>query len=120
MFRLIEAHLATAGEPDLGDRTPSCFLHRRTLDALLAERRDLALQIVTHEIQFVPLTFFGWMNRNFRRRQRENQPSVASVYGRKSQDLAEKGAISCRILAVKDYMGAKDHQLLPFAATILP
>jgi hypothetical protein len=43
-----------AGKPDVGDRTPSGFLHLRTLDALLSECRYLGLQIVTHEIEFVP------------------------------------------------------------------
>jgi hypothetical protein len=62
MLRLVETHFASAGKPDLGDRTPSCFLHLRTPDALLPECRYLGLQIVTHEIEFVPVILFGGMN----------------------------------------------------------
>src|SRR5262249_28991727 len=100
MPRLVETHLASAGKPDLRDRTRSCSLHLRTPHALLPECRYLGLQIVTHEIEFVPVILFGGVNCQFRRRQGEDQPSVASVHGRKSQDLAEKGAISRRIHSV--------------------
>ena len=55
------------------------------------------------------------MNRQFRRREREDQPSVASIHGCSSEDLTEKGAISRRILAVYNYMGTKDHERAPFS-----
>jgi predicted metallopeptidase len=50
-------------------------------DALLRQCRDLRLKIVTHEVEFVPTIFFGGMNCHLRRRQREDQPSVAGVHG---------------------------------------
>jgi hypothetical protein len=49
---------------------------------------------------------------HFCRRQREDQPSVASVHGSKSEDIPQEGSVSRRILAVYDYMGSKDHPLL--------
>jgi hypothetical protein len=61
--------------------TPSFLLHRGTADALLSERQYLGIQIVTHEIKFVPVILFGWMNGYFRRRKREDQPPVAGVHG---------------------------------------
>src|ERR1700719_1430039 len=102
MLRLVETYFASAGKPDGGDRTPPCFLHFRTGDALLPERRYLGLQIVTYEIEFVPAILLGGMNRHFRWRQREDQPSVAGVHRWKSEDLLEECAISRRILAVYD------------------
>jgi hypothetical protein len=59
--------------------------HRASpVDAFLREDRDLGLQIVTHEVEFVPAVLFGRMNRQFRGRQREDRPSVAGVDGRES------------------------------------
>src|SRR5438445_8795539 len=40
----------------------------------------------------------------FCRRQREDQTSVASVHGRKSEDVPQEGAVSRRIIAVHDHM----------------
>jgi hypothetical protein len=55
-------------------------MHFRTPDALVPESRYFGLQIVTHEKQFVPAIRFGGMNRHFRRRQREDQPSLAGIH----------------------------------------
>jgi len=79
MPRLIETDFASAGKPDPGHRTPPCFFHWRTPDVLLSECRNLSVQIVTHEIEFVANIFLGGMNGQFRRRQCEDQPIVASV-----------------------------------------
>src|SRR3984885_14072180 len=114
MLRLVETDDASARKPDLGDRTPSGLLHVRTPNPLLSERQDLGLQIVTHEIELVPVILFGGMNRRFCRRQREDQPSLAGVHGCQSEDVPEEEAISCRILAVDDNMRTNDHDLYPF------
>src|SRR6266849_6821144 len=108
MLRLVETDHASARKPDPGDRTPSGFLHVRTPDALLSEARYLGLQIVTHEVEFVPVILFGGMNRRLCRRQREDEPSLASVHGCQSEDVPEEEAISRRILAVYDDMRTKD------------
>src|SRR5438128_11183902 len=100
MLRLVETDYASTGKSDLGDRTPSGFLHVRTPDALVPECLHLGLQIVTHEIEFVPVILFVGMNCHLSRRQREDQPSVASVHGRQSEDIPEEGAIGRRVLAV--------------------
>src|ERR1700722_2091716 len=112
MLRLVETYFASAGKPDVSDRSPPCFLNVRPAGALLRERRHLGFQIVTHQVEFRGAVLFGGMNRRFRWRQRENQPPVAGVYGGKSEDVPEEGAISRRILAVHDHVGAKDHALL--------
>src|SRR5262245_13249112 len=110
MLGLVAADFTSAGKTDLCDRTPSGFLHIRHADTLLSECDDLRLQIVTHEKQFVPLNLFGRMNSNLCRRQREDEPSVASVHRGKSEDVPTEGAISRRILAVEDYMRTKNHE----------
>jgi hypothetical protein len=112
VLRLVQAYFASTGEPDIGDRPPPFFVNFRTGDTLRLERRYFGLQIVTHEVEFVPAILFGGMNRRFRRRQGEDQPSVACVYRGKSEGLPQESAISLRILAEYHYMDAKDHPLL--------
>src|SRR5882762_7328261 len=84
MLRLVETHFASTWKPDPGDRTPSCFLHFGTSDALLPECRDLGLQIVTHEIEFVPGMLLGGMNRQFRRREGEDPGPIPEAIFLKS------------------------------------
>src|SRR5215468_7783109 len=110
MLRLVEAHFTSAGQTDLGDRTPSGFLRVRHGDTLRSECDDLGLQIVTHQKEFVPLELLGGMNGQFCRRQREDQPPVTGVHCRKSEYVPAEGAISRCILAVEDYVRAKNHE----------
>src|SRR5262245_29658401 len=110
MLWLVETDLPSAGKPDLDDGAPSGFLHVRAADALCGERRDLGLQVVTHEVELVPVIFVGRMKRRLGRRQREDEPSAAGVDGCESEDVTEKGAISGHILAVHDYVRAEDHE----------
>jgi len=58
------------------------------MDALGRERRYLGLQVGTHEKKLVPVVPFRGMNRHLGGRKRENQPSIASVYRRKSKKIA--------------------------------
>src|SRR5579859_1521149 len=120
MLRLVETNHASAWKPDLGGRTPSGFLHVRTPNALLSERPDLGLQVVTHEIELMPVMLFGGMNRRFCWRQREDQPSLAGVHGCQSEDVPEEETISRRILAVHDDMRTNNHDLCPLALVIFP
>ena len=110
MLRLIEPDFAAARKPYLDDRTPSGFLHLRTLDALLRKCRNLRPKIVTHQIKLGTLILIGRMNCHFRRRQRENQPTMASVHRCKSQNVAQESAVRRSILAVYDHVRSKDHQ----------
>jgi hypothetical protein len=70
------------------------------MDAFVTESRDLSGKIVTHEVEFRAVVCFGGMDGSFGGRQRENQPSVAGVDGRESENIAQKSTISGRICAV--------------------
>src|SRR5262249_17357400 len=113
VFGLVETYLAATGKPDLDDRAPSGFLHVRTRHPFLRQRRNLGLQVATHEIEVVAIILFRGMNRDFGRRQREDQPPVAGVDGRESKDVPEEGAISRRILTVDNCVRTKDHDRVP-------
>ena len=121
MFRLVEADLAPAWQPDPGDRTPSLPLHIGARDAFVLERGHLCLEIVTHEIQFVPTIFLVGMERGLGRRQSKNQPSMAGIHRFESEDIPEECAICFRVFAVHDDMRTEDYELCPFLiATIFP
>ena len=109
MLRLVEPYVSSAGKADFSDRAPSGLLHLRALHALRSECQYLGLQIVTHEIEFAPVTLAIGMHRQFCRRQSEDQPSMTRVHGRKSEDVPHEGAISPHVLAEYDQMRTKDH-----------
>src|SRR5215510_751904 len=113
MLRLVETDLAPAWKMDFGNRTPSGFLHIRTVNAFLSEGRHLGLQIFAHEVEFVYVVSIGRMERGLCRRHREDQPAVAGVDGRKSKDVPKKCAISFRVLAVDNHVSARDHEGSP-------
>jgi hypothetical protein len=117
MLRLIEPDFTSTGKLDLGYRAPPCIFNFGTPNALLLECRYLRVQIVTHEIEFVPNAFFGWMNGYFRWRQRKDQPIVTSIHRWKSEDIPEESTISRRVFAVHDHVRTKHHEP-PFAPTI--
>jgi hypothetical protein len=119
MVWLVKTNVTSTGQPDPGHRTPPCFFHFRTADALFLERHYQCLQIGAHQIELVPDISFGGMDGQFRRRQREDEPTVPRVNGRKTKDLLEEGPISRRISAVNDHVGTKDHELAPLAPIIL-
>jgi hypothetical protein len=83
------------------------------VDSLFTKRGNFSVQVVAHEVDFVPGICFGGMECGFTWRQGEDQPPVACVYGGKAEDIPEKGAISLGVIAVYDEMCAKDHELLP-------
>jgi hypothetical protein len=114
MLRLIKTDLATPRKLDPGDRTPSLPVNVGTRHAFPLQRRHLGLEIVTHEIQFVPIILAGilvGMKRGLRRRQGKNQPSVACIHRLESKDVSEEGAIRLRVFAVHDYVRTEDHEL---------
>src|SRR2546422_2372962 len=58
------------------------------------------------------------MHCHFCRRQREDQPSMASVHGRKSEDVPQEGAVSRRMFTVHNHMRTKDHKVCPLPPSI--
>jgi hypothetical protein len=97
MLRLVEADSTAAGQADLGDGSPTLFLNIRTRHAFFFERGHLGLEIVTHEIKFVPIIFFGGMECGLRGRQSKNQPSVPGINRSESENVAKEGTISLGI-----------------------
>lgn len=81
MVWLVQSDLTPTGQPDPRHRSPTCFFHVRATDAFSLECRYLGLQIGARQIELVPDILLGGMNRQFCRRQREDQPTVPRVHG---------------------------------------
>src|ERR1044071_4839313 len=52
---------------------------------------------------------FCWMNRQFSRWKREDQPSMARVHRCKPESISKEGAVGACVLAVYDYVDTRDH-----------
>jgi hypothetical protein len=110
MFGLIETDLASAGQLDLCDGTPSLFVNCGARDLLARERGYLGFEIVAHEVKFVGTVFIRRVDCSFCGRQGEDQPAVASIYGLESEDVAEECAVGVGVFAMEDDVSARDHK----------
>src|SRR6266404_3856293 len=108
MLRLIKPDLASTGKPHLRNRSPSRFLHLRARNALVRERSHLGFQAVANKIKFVE-TLLGRVERDFRWRQREDQPTMPRIHGFEPEDVAEKCAVRLRVFTVDNHVSARNH-----------
>ena len=69
-------------------------------DIVLAHRSDERLDVIAHEIELVHVVLAGWMDSYFRRRQTKDEPSVPDVDIRQLENVAQKGTVCIRTLAV--------------------
>src|SRR5262249_45485694 len=106
---LINAQLATSWQGQPGDQTPSLVLDRQAGDHVLLHLGHKGFDVCAHEIEFLRTVFFRWMHGDFCWRQSEDEPTVAYVDVRQLQSVAQKGAVSLRILAVYDRMRSDNH-----------
>ena len=109
MPRLIDAERPTARQRKLREQTPALVLHRATGDLALLHLRNERLDIVAHEIELVHVVLVGRMHRNLRRRQSEDEPSVAHIDVRQLEHVAQESAVGIRVRAVDNRMRSDDH-----------
>src|SRR5579863_355439 len=82
----------------------------READVLPLQRLHLFLQVITHEVELVCVVFFCRVEGCFRAGHGEYQPSMTGIDCGEPENIAEESAIRIRILAVNDYVGARDHR----------
>jgi hypothetical protein len=112
MLRLIETDLSADGKPDLRKRTPTFFVNGRAEDTLFRERLHLQLQVVAQEIEFVWTILFGRMESSLAWWKCKDQPAVSGIDGLEAEYVAKERAIGLGVLAIDDYVGARDHAVL--------
>jgi hypothetical protein len=107
--RLIDSDLTAARERYVSEHTPTQTKDRTAIDTAGPHCGDEGRHVVAHQIKLVNVVLVGWMNRDFGGRQSKDQPAPASVDVSQPQHIAKKGAVSIRVFAVNDRMGANDH-----------
>jgi len=117
--RLVNANFAAAGKQNTRIRSPRRLPNLGAFNFLGFQRFDETAQIVAHEVQNRPHQSLpnlalhkvsaSGVNRQFRWRQRENQPTLAHIDRAKSEDVGDKPAIPFRIFAVEKKVGAINH-----------
>src|SRR5262249_44830379 len=88
---LINAEFPTARQPERREQSPARAVHRVTGDALLLHLRDQPFDIVAHQIEPVNVVTVRGMYGDFRRCQAKDQPAVAHVNMRQSEDVPQEG-----------------------------
>ena len=72
MPRLINAKPAAAGKRQLHQQSPALVLNGAAGDVVRLHFRDECSDVVTHQIELVPIVLVGRMHGNFRRRESED------------------------------------------------
>ena len=117
---LIKAYLAASRNGDAGDQAEAGFLNRRALDAFAFEVSDGSSNVIAHQIQFVISLIFGRMYSQLRRRQREDQPSMACIDGRKIEHVAKEDANLFCIMGVNKRVNTGNHRQIILESLELP
>jgi hypothetical protein len=108
MLRLVQADGSTTGKLDRRDRSPSSFLYAGASDALLQESGHFATEVIAHQIELVSTIVTGGMNGQLRWRKPEDQPIVASVRRRVSEDIPEEHSVCRGIRSVQNHVSGSD------------
>src|SRR5215831_13386613 len=95
-------------------KTPPLVGNRAASDTQIAEPDHLHLEVIAHEIEFVPAVAVGGVTGYFGRRCREDQPPTAGIDRRKAKHVSEEGPICLRVSCVDDSMHARDHRSPPW------
>src|SRR5215813_2053032 len=99
-------------------KTPPLVGNRAASDTQIAEPDHLHLEVIAHEIEFVPAVAVGGVTGYFGRRCREDQPPTAGIDRRKAKHVSEEGPICLRVSCVDDGMHASDHRSLSSRAAL--
>jgi hypothetical protein len=119
MPRLVHSDPASTGQRNRGDESPSRRFHAGALHAFASHLCHEGFQIAAHEIKnaaekimasrFLRAIVFQRMNRSFRGRCGENQPSPAGVDRFKTEHIAKKRAVGLGIRTVEKEVSTQNH-----------
>jgi hypothetical protein len=118
MLGLVDGDFSAAGEGEAGKFSPTLFTHIGDRHVFRFEVAQSRGKVVAHQEKFVPVIFFGIVERGLQRRHGEDQPTEASVHTGKLEHVAEKGSVGFGIPGVDDDVCAIDQAETP--VLILP
>jgi hypothetical protein len=113
MLGLVDGDFAAAGEGEAGKFSPTLFTHIGDRHMFRFEVAQSRGKVVAHQEKFVPVIFFGIVERGLQRRHGEDQPTEASVHTGKLEHVAEKGSVGFGIPGVDDDVCAIDQAETP-------
>src|SRR5262249_36882379 len=105
---------STARQRERREQSPARVVHRVTGDTLLLHLRDEPFDIVAHQIEPVNVVTVRGMYGDFRRWQAKDQPAVAHVNMRPSEEVPQEGSVGLRTRAIDNRMCANDHESSSF------
>jgi Erythromycin esterase len=114
MLRLIEAHLAAAGNAKTDRAAPVLLLGRRDeLDAFPLQLVDRPVEVMAHEEELViadrTAPTRSGMDTELGRRQGEDQPALSGVHEAKPEYVSKECSRSLRVVDVEQSVNAGDH-----------
>lgn len=109
---LIEPELVSSRQLQAGGDAPTLVRDgRRYFDAFGLQRFDGGVNVVAHQVEFVPAGFLDWVNREFGGRQGEYEPAASRIYGWEFEDVAKQIPDAFRLTAVQENVNSVDHLL---------
>src|SRR5690348_3234350 len=107
---LVQTELAAVRQPDRRHDAPSLLLDWPCkAEPTFRQLRDSRIEVVAHEIQFVPtVTVIAWMDRDFGRGHRKDRPSSARLHRWPIEEVAQYGTHAVRLGRVNQRMNAGD------------
>src|ERR1700694_1146320 len=111
MARLVHHEASPVGEDDRRGASETPFGYFAVeADALVAECRNRRVDVVAHQIELVVPGFLSGMNAELGGWQREDQPAVTGVDGRKLEHVAKETAYGISVGREHERVHAGDHQ----------
>ena len=98
MARLIKPERSAARQFDAGQSSPGLLRGFFTRGAGLFQRCHFGIEIIGHQIKFMHVVLIGRMNRHFRRRKLEDQPSLVNVDIFELQDILDERLVRFGII----------------------
>src|ERR1035437_2152429 len=117
MARLVEPKVPAAGQRHMREQAPALVLYRRAGRTVLRQLLNHGLDIGTHQIELMDVVAVRRMNGDFRWGKAENKPPMPGVDAGELEEIAQKGTVWLRILAVDNRMRAGNHWDMPFPTT---
>jgi len=106
---LVKSNRPATGQGQAGQKTPTFINHFSDDHPFVAQLASCFFNVITHQIQLMTATGLSRVTGHLRRRQSEDQPTVASIHMIEPKNVLEKVAISVSIFRVNHDMSPIEH-----------
>jgi len=113
---LIHTQRPSPWEGEVCQAAPGLLLDRRALEGVSFHLLDKGFDIITDQVECLPVTLIGRVDRHFRGWQSEDQPPIAHIHMGQAKHVAEENPVSLRIFAKNEGVCTGNH-ILPYYQT---